>query len=98
MDSTFTADYDAETSTLRITGTFDPAAWATVEAAVDRAFRRAALRLTIDLTHADGVPPHALGALVHLCNCRYAGTLVRVPRRAPRVASTPAEHPVRRAA
>jgi hypothetical protein len=97
MDSTLTADYDAETSTLRIAGTFDPAVWRSVDAAVDRAFRRAALRLTIDLTHADGVPPHELGALVHLCNCRYAGTLVRVPRR-PRAAAARVEEPVRQAA
>ena len=98
MDSTLTADYDAETSTLRIAGTFDPAIWTTVDAAVDRAFRRAALRLTIDLTRADGVPPHEVGALVHLCNCRYAGTLVRAPRSRSRAAAERVEEPVRQAA
>jgi hypothetical protein len=98
MDTTFTAEYDAETSTLRLAGTFEPAAWALVAAAVDRAFRRAALRLTIDLTRAEGVPPHELGVLVHLCNCCYAGTVVRVPRRTSRAADAPVEQPVRRAA
>ena len=98
MDTTFTAYYDAETSTLRLAGNFDPAAWAGLGAAVDRAFRRTALHLTIDLTRAEGVPPHEVGALVHLCNCRYAGTLVRVPRGGSRSAGAPAEHLARRAA
>lgn len=91
MDRTFdtlTADYDGETSTLRISGPFDPRAWADVAAEVDRAFRRVALRLTVDLTHAEGVPAHAVGDLVHLCNCCYPGTQVVVGPRARRTTVT----------
>jgi hypothetical protein len=80
MDTTFAAYYDAATSTLHLSGAYDPTPWAGVGAEVDRAYRRCALRLTVDLTRADGVPPHAVGELVHLCNCLYPGTLVRVPR------------------
>ena len=85
MDTTFAAHYDAGTSTLELTGTFDPEAWATVPAEVDRAFRRTACQLTIDLTRAAGIPPNSVGHLVHLCNCHYPGTMVRVAaqRRAP---------------
>jgi hypothetical protein len=80
MDTTFAAYYDAVTSTLHLSGTYDPTTWAIVGTEVDRAYRRSALRLAVDLTRAEGVPPHAVGELVHLCNCLYPGTLVRVPR------------------
>ncbi len=79
MDSTFVVYYDAETSTLCLSGAFDPEAWARVDAEIDRAFRRTALHLTIDLTRAADVPAHSVGCLVHLCNCRYPGTVVTLP-------------------
>ncbi|MGZ6269939.1 MAG: hypothetical protein ACXWMU_05160 [Candidatus Limnocylindrales bacterium] len=81
MDTTFASHYDAGTSTLELTGLFDAEAWARVADDVDRAFRRTACRLTIDLTHAEGVPAHVVGHLVHHCNCRYPGTIVRVASR-----------------
>jgi len=78
MDAMFEAHYDAGTSTLELTGTFDREAWATVPQELDRAFRRTACRLTVDLTRAAGVPADSVGRLVHLCNCSYPGTIVRV--------------------
>jgi hypothetical protein len=95
MEATFSAYYDAATSTLELSGSFEPAAWAALDGEVDRAYRRSALRLTVDLTRAREVPPHAVGELVHLCNCRYPGTLVLVARPASRRAP---ERPVARAA
>jgi hypothetical protein len=84
MEPPFSAYYDATTSTLQLSGPFDRAAWSGVAAEVDRAYRRSALRLTVDLTRAEGVPAHAVGELVHVCNCRYPGTLVLVARPAAR--------------
>jgi hypothetical protein len=84
MDTTFAAHYDPATSTLELSGTFDPDAWASMPEVVDRAFRRTACRLIIDLTRAADVPAHSVGNLVHLCNCCYPGTLVRVPSRVSR--------------
>ncbi|MCW2844017.1 MAG: hypothetical protein JWN22_1933 [Nocardioides sp.] len=81
MDTTFAAHYDPGTSTLELSGTFDEEAWSRVHEEVDRAFRRTACRLTIDLTHAAGVPANSVGHLVHLCNCCYPGTIVRVASR-----------------
>lgn len=81
MDTTFAAHYDPGTSTLALSGTFDADAWSRVHEEVDRAFRRTACRLTIDLTHTAGVPASSVGRLVHLCNCCYPGTIVRVPSR-----------------
>ena len=77
MDTTFASHYDAGTSTLELSGTFDSDSWATIPEEVDRAFRRTACRLTIDLTRAAGIPARSLGRLVHLCNCCYPGTIVR---------------------
>ena len=84
MDSSFASHYDPDTSTLELTGTFGPDEWALVPDEVERAFRRTACWLTIDLTRAAGMSAHSVGHLVHLCNCRYPGTIVRVapPRRA----------------
>ncbi len=76
MDERFEARYDPGTSTLELSGTFDPAAWSTLPDEIDRAFRRTACRLTIDLTRAAGVPAHQVGQMVHLCNCCYPGTIV----------------------
>jgi hypothetical protein len=84
MEPSFSAYYDAPTSTLQLSGRFDPIAWSRVSAEVDRAYRRSALRLTVDLTRAEGVPAHAVGELVHVCNCCYPGTLVIVARPAAR--------------
>ncbi|MBB6629182.1 hypothetical protein H5V45_17780 [Nocardioides sp. KIGAM211] len=90
MDTTFATHYDPGTSTLELTGTFDHAAWALVDAEIDRAFRRTACRLTIDLSRATDVPPHAVGRLVHLCNCAYPGTIVRVASRSRAAVQVPA--------
>ena len=76
MDSRFASYYDPGTSTLALSGTFDLEAWDDVPAALDLAFRRTACRLTVDLTRADGVPADSVGRLVHLCNCKYPGTIV----------------------
>ncbi|GAB3786490.1 hypothetical protein [Nocardioides ungokensis] len=78
MDTTFASHYDVGTSTLELTGEFDRDAWSLVHEEVERAFRRTACRLTIDLTRAHGVPAHFVGHLVHLCNCCYPGTIVQV--------------------
>jgi ABC-type transporter Mla MlaB component len=78
MDSTFASRYDADTSTLELTGPFDRDSWSMVHEEVERAFRRTASRLTIDMTRATGVPAHFVGQLVHLCNCCYPGTIVWV--------------------
>ena len=80
MDTLFASHYDAGTSTLELSGSIDQSSWATVHELVDRAFRRTACHLTIDLTRTQ-LPPHTLGNLVHLCNSCYPGTIVRVPRR-----------------
>lgn len=78
MDNSFASHFDAGTSTLEFSGSFDREAWASAHEDVERAFRRTACRLTIDLTRATGVPAHFVGNLVHLCNCCYPGTIVRV--------------------
>lgn len=80
-DAGFACQYDAGTSTLVLRGTIDQASWPRFEQEVDRAYRRTACVLTIDLRHADLVPRQLLGRLVHLCNLRYRGTLVRPPSR-----------------
>ena len=95
MEPSLSAYYDATTSTLQLSGRFDRAAWSGVAAEVDRAYRRSALRLTVDLTRAEGVPAHAVGELVHVCNCCYPGTLVLVARPAAR---RRAQRPAARAA
>lgn len=78
MDTTFASHYDEGASTLELTGAFDRDSWSLVHEEVERAFRRTADLLTIDLTGATGVPAHFVGQLVHLCNCCYPGTIVRV--------------------
>lgn len=75
----FCSYYDPGTSTLELTGSLDRDAWPLVHEEVDRAFRRTACLLTIDLTRAHGIPAHTLGHLIHLCQSRYPGTFVRVP-------------------
>lgn len=78
-DAGFVAYFDADTSTLELGGTIDPAALPLLQEELDRAFRRTAFVLTLDLTRVEQVPAHALGKLVHLCNTRYPGTLLRGP-------------------
>ena len=77
----FTAHFDPGTSTLALRGALEPAHWAAIHDEVDRAFRRTAVQLVIDLTRADRVPTATVGRLVHLCNTRYPGTFVRMPAR-----------------
>lgn len=80
-DAGFTCQYDAGSSTLVLRGIIDRGSWTRLEQEVDRAYRRTACLLTIDLTHADLVPTTLLGRLVHLVNVRYPGTIVRLPSR-----------------
>jgi ABC-type transporter Mla MlaB component len=79
--TTFASHFDARTSTLELSGELDEAAWPRIIEEVDRAFRRTACLLTVDLTHGAQVPAHTLGRLVHLCNRCYPGTVVRTPVR-----------------
>lgn len=77
----FASHYDAGTSTLELSGTIHHEALPRLREEVDRAFRRTACVLTIDLTRVDRVPAHTMGRLVHLCNTSYPGTLLRLPGR-----------------
>ncbi|MFC6287361.1 hypothetical protein ACFP3Q_11700 [Nocardioides sp. GCM10027113] len=77
--TTFDSHFDARTSTLELTGALDENGWPRIIEEVDRAFRRTACLLTVDLTHADDIQAHTLGRLVHLCNTCYPGTFVRPP-------------------
>ncbi|MGH3361038.1 MAG: hypothetical protein ACRDOM_01140 [Nocardioides sp.] len=77
----FTAQFDPGTGTLALLGALEPAHWLVIRDEVDRAFRRTAVKLVIDLSRADRVPSATLGRLVHLCNTRYPGTFVRMPAR-----------------
>ena len=79
--TTFASHFDARTGTLELTGELGETAWPRIMEEVDRAFRRTACLLTVDLSHADQVPGHTLGRLVHLCNRCYPGTVVRTPAR-----------------
>ena len=81
MDQAFVAHYDAGTSTLQLSGDLEQDAWPRIHAEIERAFRRTACQLTIDLTRAERLPAHTLGSLVHLCNTCYPGTVVRIAPR-----------------
>jgi hypothetical protein len=78
-DKIFRTHFDSDTCTLELSGVIDRASLPLILDAVERAFRRTACRLTVDLTRAQGLPPHILGQLVHLCNTGYPGTFVRPP-------------------
>ena len=82
-DAGFSSHFDAGTSTLELGGTIDPGALPQLQAELDRAFRRTACVMTLDLTRVERVRAHALGQLIHLCNTRYPGTLVRLPTASP---------------
>ncbi len=82
-DAGFNSHFDARTSTLELGGTIDPGAMPQLQDELDRAFRRTACVLTLELTRVERVRAHALGQLIHLCNTRYPGTLVRLPTTRP---------------
>lgn len=76
----FASRYDVRTSTLELSGTIHHDALPRIRDEVDRAFRRTACLLTLDLSRVEEVPAHTMGRLVHLCNTNYPGTLLRLPR------------------
>ncbi len=82
-DAGFISHFDAGTSTLELAGSIDPGALPQLQVELDRAFRRTACVMTVDLTRVERVRAHALGQLIHLCNTRYPGTLVRLPTTSP---------------
>ncbi len=75
----FSAHFDPGTGTLALHGALEAAHWPDIRDEVDRAFRRTAVNLIIDLGRADRVSSATVGRLVHLCNTRYPGTFVRMP-------------------
>ncbi|MGZ5418711.1 MAG: STAS domain-containing protein [Nocardioides sp.] len=79
----FEYNYDGGSSTLELYGVIDHGTQPGVREAVDRAYRATPCRLTVDLSGVDLLPAHLLGWLVHLCNTRYPGTLIRLPERRP---------------
>ncbi len=80
-DKMFVSHFDSGTCTLTLGGFIDRESLPLVLQEVQRAFRRTACRLTIDLSHAQGLPPHIMGVLVHVCNTEFPGTFVRPPSR-----------------
>ena len=78
-EKVFRSHFDSDSCTLELSGIINRAALPVILDDVERAFRRTACRLTIDLTRAQGLPPHILGQLVHYCNTCYPGTFVRPP-------------------
>lgn len=79
----FEYNFDGGSSTLELYGVIDHGTLPGVREAVDRAYRATPCRLTVDLRGVDLLPAHVLGWLVHLCNSRYPGTLIRLPERRP---------------
>lgn len=77
----FSAHFDPGTGTLALHGALEAAHWPDLRDEVDRAFRRTAVQLIIDLSRAERVSSATVGRLVHLCNTRYPGTFVRMPAR-----------------
>ena len=74
--------YDARTSTLALTGAVGQDDWADLWQALDRAWRRTACILTVDLAQAE-LPPRDVGLIVQVCQRLYPGTMVRPPVRRP---------------
>jgi hypothetical protein len=79
--NSFFSHYDTETSTLTLSGIIDRGSMPRVLQEVQRAYRRTACRLTIDLSHAQSLPAHLLGVLVHVCNTEFPGSFVQPPSR-----------------
>jgi len=77
----FASHFDARTGTLELSGPFDHTHLLRIHEELDRAFRRTACYLTVDLSRAECVAAHTLGRVVHLCNAHYPGTFVRMPAR-----------------
>lgn len=74
----FDCRYDAGTSTLELYGRPD-ADWPRLVEELERAFRRTACHLTVDLRSTSGLPAHQVGRIVQVCNACFPGTLVRPP-------------------
>lgn len=74
--------YDGRTSTLVLTGAVAQDDWAELWQSLDRAYRRTACYLTVDLASAD-LPPRDVGLIVQVCQRLYPGTMVRPPVRRP---------------
>ena len=81
--------YDDGSSTLALSGTLSRDDWPRLCEEIDRAFRRTACRLTVDLAGMVAAPAHEIGRLVQLCNRAYPGTMVRPPVYRPVVPRTP---------
>lgn len=71
--------FDSGTCTLTLNGVIDRGSMPEVLQEIQRAYRRTACRLTLDLSQAQGLPPHLMGVLVHICNTEFPGTFVRPP-------------------
>ena len=78
-DKSFVFHFDPGTCTLTFNGVIDRGSMPEVLQEIQRAYRRTACRLTLDLSHAQGLPPHLMGVLVHICNTEFPGTFVRPP-------------------
>jgi hypothetical protein len=81
MNTSFFSQFDAETCTLTLSGIIDKGSMPLVLQAIQRAYRHTACRLTIDFSHAQSLPAHLLGVLVHVCNTEFPGSFVRPPER-----------------
>ena len=82
-DRGFDCCYDVRTSTLEVSGPLVADDWARLADELDRAFRRTACHLTVDLTRVTGLAAHDVGRLVQLCNRCFPGTLVLPPASRP---------------
>ena len=88
-DRGFDCRYDVRSSTLEISGRLVAGDWGSLADELDRAFRRTACQLTVDLTRVTGWAAHDVGRLVQLCNRCFPGTLVVPPVRRPVAAVAP---------
>ena len=78
-DRGFDCRYDVRSSTLEVSGSLVADDWPGLAEELDRAFRRTACRLVVDLTRMTGLAAHDVGRLVQLCNRCFPGTLVVPP-------------------
>ena len=81
MNSSYFSQFDAETSTLTLSGIIDKGSMPLVLQDIQRAYRHTACRLTVDFRHAQSLPAHLLGVLVHVCTTEFPGSFVRPPER-----------------